>query len=446
MKHVLGDRVALAIVAGAAAAGCAVDEPFTNADQLETIESAATVCGSGPTVKGVDVSYYQGNIDWAAAKADGVEFAFVRISDGTGFIDPKFEQNWQGTRAAGILRGAYQFFRPNQDPIAQADLFLDKLGTMEANDLPPVIDVEAAGGMGPAAIANAVGIWIDRVKAATGMTPIIYTGFYFWRDSVGAAEFPGSPLWHAQYTSAECPNIPPPWQDWAIWQFTASGSVAGIPGDVDTNRFNGTYDQLLALTAQPAECTAFDAAGGIIDDGDACFSTGGASQFLRRPTDGVGEGGDLIWTHTTDHPAENNFAHWTLIAPAAGRYKLEVSTPAAYAESRQALYRVRANGVETDVVIDQTAVDGWQSLGEFDLAAGGDQYVHAPDNTGEPGADDVQLVFDAVRITPVADEPGPDFEGPAPGDEPGGCSSGGSASFGALAFVLLAVLRGRRRP
>lgn len=391
-------------------------------------------------MKGVDVSYYQGTIDWSAVKADGVEFAFVRISDGLGTIDTKFEQNWAGTKDAGILRGAYQFFRPNQDAIAQADLFLDKLGTLEANDLPPVIDVEAAGGMTPAQIADRVGIWIDRVKAATGMTPIIYTGFYFWRDSVGAADFPGSPLWHAQYTSAECPNIPPPWTDWAIWQYTASGRVNGIAGDVDTNRFNGTREQLLQLTnAKPSECTAF-ADGGVIDDGDACFSTGGPSQFLRRPTD-AGEGGDLVWTHTTDHPAENNFGHWTLIAPEAARYRIEVSTPAAYAQSVQANYRVRANGVETEVVIDQTAVDGWQSLGEFELAAGGDQYVHVGDNTGEPGTGDIQLVFDAVRITKIT---APDYEGPAV-EEPssGGCSAGGGSSFGALAFVLLALRRRR---
>lgn len=441
MKHVRGDRVALAVVGSASMlVGCATDGSFNSTDELE---SAATVCGSGPTVKGVDVSYYQGNIDWPAARADGVEFAFVRISDGLGTVDTKFEQNWAGTKAAGILRGAYQFFRPNQDAIAQADLFLDKLGTLEANDLPPVIDVEAAGGLGPAAVADRVGIWIDRVKAATGMTPIIYTGFYFWRDSVGSAEFPGSPLWHAQYTSAACPNIPAPWDDWAIWQYTSSGRVSGIAGDVDTNRFNGTREQLLALTQQPpAECTPLDPAGGIVDDGDPCFSSGGPSQYLRRPTD-AGEGGDLVWTHTTDHPAETNFGHWTLAMAEAGRYRIEVSTPAAYAQSRQALYRVRANGAETDVVIDQSAVDGWQTLGEFELAAGGDQYVHAPDNTGEPGTGNVQLVFDAVRVTRL----GPDVAPPPDDSEPpatdGGCATGHGAGWLA-ALALLAVRRRRR--
>ena len=78
------------------------------------------------------------------------------MSDGTGFEDPKFAANWSGTKANGILRGAYQFFRPGQDAIAQADLLLSKMGTLEADDLPPVLDVEAADGLGPAAVASGV--------------------------------------------------------------------------------------------------------------------------------------------------------------------------------------------------------------------------------------------------------------------------------------------------
>ena len=123
MKLLLGGSVLLAM-------GCATEQP----DDISTTTLASTVCGSGPTVKGVDVSYYQGSIDWAAAKADGVEYAFVRVSDGTTFEDPKFDQNWQGTRDAGILHGAYQFFRPNEDAIAQADLLLSYIGTPQPDE------------------------------------------------------------------------------------------------------------------------------------------------------------------------------------------------------------------------------------------------------------------------------------------------------------------------
>ena len=82
------------------------------------------MCASGATVNGIDVSYYQGTIDWTSAKASGIDFAYARISDGTGFIDPQFAANWANMKAAGIVRGAYQFFRPETDPTAPGELLL----------------------------------------------------------------------------------------------------------------------------------------------------------------------------------------------------------------------------------------------------------------------------------------------------------------------------------
>ncbi len=422
-------------------------------EDYSDLEQAATVCGSGATVKGIDVSYYQGTIDWTRVAGDGVRYAFIRVSDGTGFVDPKFPTYWAQSRAAGIVHGAYQFFRPNQDPIAQANLLLSKIGTHQPDDLPPVIDVEADGGLTPAQVAAKVKLWMDHVEAAIGVKPIVYTGFYFWRDQVGAPAFAeSSPLWHAQYSSAACPNIPAPWSDWAFWQYTDSGSVDGIPGNVDMNRFNGTYDDLLALTGStgptPVEpCGTIAAAGGTIDDGDACFTGGGPQGSMRRVTT-AGEGGDLTWTHTTEDATEANYGHWTLDLAAGGTYRIEVYTSATFAESTSARYEIRASGVDHEVAIDQTAADGWQSLGEFELAAGGDQSIHLADNTGELLANKVQLVFDAVRITPVA--PGPDVggEGSGSGEEPppseGGCSTSGGSAGWLLGLALVALVRRRR--
>lgn len=420
-------------------------------EDYSDLESATTVCGSGSTVKGIDVSYYQGTIDWTRVANDGVRYAFMRVSDGTGFVDPKFSTYWAQSRAAGVVRGAYQYFRPNQDPIAQANLLLAKIGTLAANDLPPVIDVEADGGLTPAQVAAKVKLWVDHVEAALGVTPIVYTGFYFWRDQVGSPAFAAaSPLWHAQYSSVACPNIPAPWSDWAFWQYTDSGSVDGIAGNVDMNRFNGTFTDLMALTGatgpEPTEpCGTIAAAGGTIDDGDPCFSGGGPEASMRRVTT-AGEGSDLVWTHTTEDAAEANFGHWTLDLEAAGTYRVEVYTAAAYAESKSARYEIRANGTTHEVALDQTAADGWQSLGEFELAAGGDQSIHLADNTGELLADRVQLVFDAVRLTPAEpkdDVSGSDDEEPPPAD--GGCNAGGGASW-LFGLALLCLVRlGRRR-
>jgi GH25 family lysozyme M1 (1,4-beta-N-acetylmuramidase) len=205
------------------------------------------VCADGPTLSGVDVSYYNGSIDWAKAKAAGTAFAFIRVSDGTGFKDPKFATYWAGAKAAGVVRGAYQFFRPAQDPIAQADLFVDTMGALDDDDLAPVIDVEATGGLSAATVAARVTSWVNRVASRTGRTPIVYTGMYFWRDQVGASTAQqSSPLWVAQYTSL-CPTLPPPWTRWTFWQYSESGKVAGISGAVDMDTFNGSIDDLRAL-------------------------------------------------------------------------------------------------------------------------------------------------------------------------------------------------------
>ncbi|HEY3803528.1 MAG TPA: murein L,D-transpeptidase catalytic domain family protein [Kofleriaceae bacterium] len=142
------------------------------------------------------------------------------------------------------------------------------------------------------------------------------------------------------------------------------------------------------------------AAGGVIDNGDSCFSTGGPATGLRSVTT-AGYHDNLVWTHTTDDATEQNFAQWSFDFVSAGRYRVDAYTAAAYAQSKQAAYVIHAGSADTTVTLDQTAVDGWQTLGELDFAQGPDQYVQLGDNTGEPGSEMIQLVFDAVRVTAV---------------------------------------------
>lgn len=228
-----------------AGAGLGADTGTTAGDR--EIGIRARVCAASTTTKGVDVSYHNGTIDWGRVKAAGYEFAFVRISDGTGFRDPQFQTNWTGAKAAGLVRGIYQFFRPTQDVAAQAELVIAAVGARQPGDLPPVIDVEADGGLAPATVAARVRAWVDRVRAATGVDPIVYTGKYFWRDEVGGpTSFANNPLWIAQYTSL-CPDLTAPWDTWAFWQFSETGTVPGISGGIDLDRFNGSVDELRAL-------------------------------------------------------------------------------------------------------------------------------------------------------------------------------------------------------
>lgn len=224
-----------------------LDMPDDGGDMDATGQPRARVCAAGTTTLGIDVSKWQGTVNWPKVKAAGVKFAFLRVSDGTAAKDAMFATNWAATKANGIIRGAYQFFRPAQNVTTQADMMIAAIGTYTPGDLPPVIDVEDDGGLAPATVASRVRQWVDRVQAALGVMPIVYTGKYFWRDEVGGpASFAPNALWIAQYTSL-CPDIPAPWTKWTFWQYTESGTIDGVSGPVDTNRFNGSLEQLQAF-------------------------------------------------------------------------------------------------------------------------------------------------------------------------------------------------------
>ena len=228
--------VALSLTGG----GCvAVEDPTGAASE------AVVVCAHGATVEGIDVSVYQSTVDWPSVRAAGRVFAIARVGDGTGH-DPTFARNWSGMRSAGIIRGAYQFFRPGDDPTALADIMVGAVGMLGAGDLPCTLDVEAADGVSAGTIAANIRTWIDRVQAGTGKLPMIYTGYYFWRDSVGSTAFGADPLWIAAYGPA-CPNVPSPWTDWRFFQYTDAASVSGVSGGVDGDRFNGTLVDLQAF-------------------------------------------------------------------------------------------------------------------------------------------------------------------------------------------------------
>jgi GH25 family lysozyme M1 (1,4-beta-N-acetylmuramidase) len=217
--------------------------------QFDLAPDAAVTCAADQTLFGIDVSKWQGQIDWQQAANSGVTYAIIRATHGTAIIDEWFDYNWEQAHENGVIAGVYQYFEPAEDPIVQADIMLEMMGQLQPGDLPPVIDVESATNSTPAQTAAAVRQWIDHVEAATGVKPIIYTGRYFWQDNVMSAEFADYPLWIAHYTT-DCPNIPDPWTSWAFHQYSSSGSVPGIAGAVDTNLFDGDLAALMAMTVQ----------------------------------------------------------------------------------------------------------------------------------------------------------------------------------------------------
>jgi lysozyme len=229
-------------------AACGAGIPDEAYEDYGDFQAAASVCPGSTKTYGIDVSYWQGNIDWAKVKAAGKQFALIRVSDGTGFRDPRFEEYWRGAKAAGLTVGAYQFFRPGQDATAQANLMADKLAAVgfKAGDIPPVIDVEVTDGASDANIAARVNTWLKRVQARTGRLPSLYTSPGFWSGLGNPAPSPLPYLWVAHW-GASCPTLPPAWGRLRFHQYSATGSVSGISGNVDLDYYNGSLAELRGL-------------------------------------------------------------------------------------------------------------------------------------------------------------------------------------------------------
>jgi lysozyme len=164
-------------------------------------------------------------------------------------LDSSFAADYAGIKAAGMIRGAYQFFEPNEDPVAQAHTLLAAIGPLGPGDLPPALVVEVSDGESPAAIANAIRSWVNTVEGATGEIPIIYSSSSFWDGFVGSTNFSNDPLWDAAWDVALPTHLATGWPagDWQFWQYLDSGDVSGIGGAVDLDRFNGTIGQLDSL-------------------------------------------------------------------------------------------------------------------------------------------------------------------------------------------------------
>ena len=198
-------------------------------------------------VNGIDVSHYQGTIDWEKVARSGVKFAFIKATDGAAGADPLFAANWSAAKDPGVSRGAYQFFRAEQDAERQANFFITKLGN-DWGELPAVLDFEVLCGTLVGTALEGATRWMELVGQATGRTPVLYTGPSFWRTQVkSSTAFSNYALWIAHYTAAAQPVLPSAWKQWTFWQHSEQGSVPGIKGPVDLDRFNGTVMELEAL-------------------------------------------------------------------------------------------------------------------------------------------------------------------------------------------------------
>ena len=198
---------------------------------------------------GLDVSEYQGKIRWTYV--DTLEnkyplhFVFIRATVGKDRKDRQFNKNWLGAKENKMIRGAYHYYRPNENSIEQAELFI-KTVTLQKGDLPPVLDIEKLPKN--QSIENLkLGLkrWLNAVESHYGVKPIIYTGERYYDDFL-KEEFNDYLFWIANYNfyREEIAG------DWLFWQFTEKASVPGIKGNVDINIYNGDLQQLRYITVE----------------------------------------------------------------------------------------------------------------------------------------------------------------------------------------------------
>jgi len=195
--------------------------------------------------KGIDVSHHNGSVDWGLVKAYGYSFVFIKATEGTTFEDSKFHYNYKGGRKNNLLTGYYHFARPYNNPIEEADFFIEtisKYNGFKKEDLPPVLDIEVNEGLNKIEVSKWVRIWINRVKEIKGIQPILYTNLNFAREYLDESLSDIS-LWLARYNTY-IPEDVSGWNKWTFLQYTSQGLVPGIYGHVDLNEFNGTEQEL----------------------------------------------------------------------------------------------------------------------------------------------------------------------------------------------------------
>jgi lysozyme len=245
---------------------------------------------AGSKVPGIDISKYQGRIHWPAVATTPVRFVIMRATKGNRYRDGKYARNLAGATQNRLVVGAYHFAKPGfapWDPRAEADHFL-RVARVAGGDVVPVLDIEETGGLSPGQLRVWALAWLDRVEARTGVRAMIYSGSHFWQGFMRNTSWfarRGHPLWVAHwYVGA--PRVPG--QRWggkgySVWQWSATGKIAGIRGDVDRDWLKGplTRGTIASLTLDPAE-------GGVITgERIACGGPYGRCFRLANPWDEI---------------------------------------------------------------------------------------------------------------------------------------------------------------
>jgi GH25 family lysozyme M1 (1,4-beta-N-acetylmuramidase) len=256
-----------------------------------------------PGIQGMDVSNYQGNVDWPTAWAQGARFAYVKASEGTFYTNPSFSQQYSGSTAVGMYRGAYHFAMPTlTSGREQANFFVDHGGSWSSDGrtLPPLLDIEynpydaktmpsgegdTCYAMSPVELISWIRDFSNTIKARTGRIPMIYTATNWWNYCIGdTTAFADHPLHIAAYNEIAAGPVPYGWKTYSFWQYSDSGPFVG-----DSNVWNGSAAGLAAFVKGVAPAPAPDTAVRQFNPGD--FNGDGRPDLVNRRVDGT------LWLH-----------------------------------------------------------------------------------------------------------------------------------------------------
>ncbi|NJC27612.1 glycoside hydrolase family 25 protein [Neolewinella antarctica] len=208
-----------------------------------------TACSSAPhdadryATVGLDVSHYQGLIDWGDVSHGNHDFVFMKATEGRSLRDKAFLYNWQKAGEQGLRRGAYHFFRPSVPAAEQARLYFNTVD-LRPGDLPPVLDVEKIGRLTGNQLVSAIREWSEMAELRYGVKPIIYTGQNFYNNYL-AGRIDDHHLWLARYDNEQPVTVCG--RSYQFWQYSDRGRSRGIQGRVDKNVFTGTTAEWAAL-------------------------------------------------------------------------------------------------------------------------------------------------------------------------------------------------------
>lgn len=203
----------------------------------------------GYEIHGIDISHYQGKIDWdrlrlAMIQRCPVRFVIIKSTEGTGHLDENFNDNFKQARETGFMRGAYHFWSNKSSAAEQARYFLQQVH-LEEGDLPPVLDVEVfPQGVSIADFQNEILTWLNTMEERYHVKPIIYTYYKFKEQYLSDSRFDDYPYWIAHYYVDRMEYS----GKWKFWQHTDVGRLPGIETYVDLNVYNGSYYDLKRLT------------------------------------------------------------------------------------------------------------------------------------------------------------------------------------------------------